>query len=297
MTDGLQGMLFGTLGDDDEDAAVTPGARAELRVCALNVNSPSPARGQRLLDWLLATRCNTLVLTELQPTGGGRVILTGLEAEGFRLSCTAGWEGSRFLTTVATRGLDVVAVEPAAFDPRVVAVDLAADGRTVRMVGVYAPTNGMTAVSSSRRRDFQQQLLKHLTAINRPALCVIGDLNVIEPGHRPSLPGFESHDYAFYTALLDLGLLDAYRTLQPQGSDHSWISARFGNQRLDHALIGHNVGTIRECGYDHGPRQQQLSDHAAVLITVQLDPSPLRAARAAPTNTRRHTLNHQPTRD
>lgn len=136
----------------------------------------------------------------------------------------------------------------------------------MRMVGVYAPTNGMTADSSTRRRDFQQRLLKHLTAINRPSLCVIGDLNVIEPGHKPALPGFEAHDYAFCTGLLDLGLLDAYRTLQPQGSDHSWISARFGNQRLDHALISQAAGTIRECTYDHGPRQQQLSDHYGVEV-------------------------------
>jgi exodeoxyribonuclease-3 len=141
----------------------------------------------------------------------------------------------------------------------------------MRIVGVYAPTNGMTADSSTRRQDFQQRLLKHLNAINQPAMCVIGDLNVIEPGHRPSLPGFEAHDYAFYTGLIDLGLLDAYRALQPQGGDHSWISDRFGNQRLDHALISHGAGTILECAYDHGPRLQQLSDHAALLMTVRLD--------------------------
>jgi exonuclease III len=273
MTDGLQGMLFGAIGDGAEDS-LCPSADGELRVCALNVNSPSPARGQRLLDWLFATKCNTLVLTELQPAGGGQVILTGLEAEGFRLSCAAGWGGSRYVTAVATRGLNVAAVEPAAFDARVVAIDLTASGRTMRMVGVYAPTNGMTADSSTRRRDFQQRLLKHLTAINRPSMCVIGDLNVIEPGHKPALPGFEAHDYEFYTGLLGLGLFDAYRTFQPQGSDHSWISARFGNQRLDHALISHAAGTIRECTYDHGPRQQQLSDHAAMLVTVQLGPNP-----------------------
>jgi exodeoxyribonuclease III len=279
MSDGWQGMLFGTVGADadadaDADGATGAGVNGELRVCALNVNGPSPARGQRLLDWLLATRCNTLVLTELQPAGGGQAILAGLEAEGFRLTCTAGWKGCRYATAVATRGLDVAAVEPAAFDPRIIAVDLTIGGRTVRMVGVYAPTNGMTADSSTRRRDFQQRLLQHLTAISRPALCVIGDLNVIEPDHRPALPGFEAHDYAFYAGLLDLGLLDAYRTLQPQGGDHSWISARFGSQRLDHALISQAAGTIRECVYDHGPRQKQLSDHAAMLLTMQVDTNP-----------------------
>ena len=39
------------------------------------------------------------------------------------------------------------------------------------MVGVYAPTNGMTADSSLRRRAFQEQFLDYLTAISLPALC------------------------------------------------------------------------------------------------------------------------------
>jgi len=272
MTEGLQGMLFGTAAGTDEDKPADGDGTQELRICALNVNSPSPARGQRLLDWLLATRCNVLVLTEMQPSEGCRLILTGLEAEGFQPSCTAGWQASRYLTTVATTGFSVSTVQPAAFDPRIVTVDLATVSRAVRIVGVYAPTNGMTTDSSTRRQDFQQRLLHHLAAIRRPALCVVGDLNVIEPGHQPSLPGFESHDYAFYTGLLSLGLLDAYRTLRPDGRDHSWINPRFGSQRLDHALISHATGAIRECSYDHAPRQGQLTDHAALLTTVQLGP-------------------------
>ena len=75
---------------------------------------------------------------------------------------------------MATRGFEVRPVDPAPFDPRVVSVDLAAEGtgkQPVRMVGVYAPTNGMTADSSLRRRAFQEQFLDYLTAISIPALC------------------------------------------------------------------------------------------------------------------------------
>jgi hypothetical protein len=37
---------------------------------------------------------------------------------------------------VATRGVDATPVEPAGFDPRVVAVDLTTRGTTVRLVGI-----------------------------------------------------------------------------------------------------------------------------------------------------------------
>jgi exodeoxyribonuclease-3 len=156
---------------------------------------------------------------------------------------------SRHITVVATRGFDASPVDPAPFDPRVVCVDLAAEERPIRVVGVYAPRNGMTADSSLRRRAFQDQFMDYLAAICRPALCVAGDLNVIEPGHQPPLPGFEVHDYAFYTRLTGLGLRDDYRSHSPDGGDHSWFSPRFGSQR------------------------QKLTDHAALLLTVSLDVS------------------------
>jgi exonuclease III len=129
----------------------------------------------------------------------------------------------------------------------------------------------MTAESSLRRRGFQGQFLDYLAAITRPAMCVTGDLNVVEPGHRPPLEGFEDHDYAFYTRLTQSGLDDAYRYLNPDGTDHSWASDRLGGQRLDHALISPAAGTIRECRYDHAPRTRRLTDHAALLITVGPD--------------------------
>ena len=137
-------------------------------------------------------------------------------------------------------------------------------------MGVYGPTNGMTPESSERRRVFQQRLLDYLSEINTPQLCVAGDLNVVEPDHRPHLPAFQDHDYAFYSGLLGLGLRDAYREISPSGADHSWINPRFGSQRLDHSMVGGMVGEVQACGYDHYPRSEDLSDHAALLTTVAL---------------------------
>jgi exodeoxyribonuclease III len=268
----IQAMLFGTVEAPGTPADDDPGQQA-LRLCALNVNSAGTDRAQPLLEWLTGTRCNVLVLTELRPSDGGRLILAGLEADGFHVARTAGWQDSQYMAVVASRGFETAPVTPAPFDPRVAAVDLAAAGpQPVRVVGVYAPTNGMTAESSLRRRGFQGQFLDYLAAITRPAMCVTGDLNVVEPGHRPPLEGFEDHDYAFYARLTQSsGLCDAYRHLNPDGTDHSWASDRLGGQRLDHALVSPAAGTIRECRYDHAPRTRRLTDHAALIITVGPD--------------------------
>jgi exodeoxyribonuclease III len=265
--DAIQGMLFAGLGDDlvvDDHLA-----NHELRLCSLNVNSPSPARARRLVGWLLDSGCNVLVLTEMQASQGGELIRTSLDAQGYQVSCTPGWRDNRFHTLVATKGFQVAPVEPGGFDPRVVAVDLTSAAGTIRLVGVYGPTNGMTPDSSGRRRAFQRQLLTYLGVVQRPGLCVTGDLNVVEPDHRPPLPAFEEHDYDFYRGLLALGLRDAYRACHPQGADHSWFSPRYGSQRLDHALIGQG-GTLRSCAYQHAPRHQELTDHAALQVVVDL---------------------------
>jgi exodeoxyribonuclease-3 len=271
--DAMQGMLFAGLGDDPVEDNL---ADRELRLCSLNVNSPNPARAQRLVGWLLDSGCNVLVLTEMQATAGAEVVRASLDAQGYQVTCTAGWRQNRFHTLVATKGFEVAPVEPGGFDPRVVAVDLTSAAGTVCLVGVYGPTNGMTPDSSQRRRTFQQQLLTYLTEIRRPRLCLTGDLNVVEPDHRPPLPAFEEHDYAFYRGLLQLGLRDAYRTCHPDGAEHSWFSPRYGSQRLDHALIG-AAAALRTCTYDHSPRHQNLSDHAALQVVVDLPtPSPRR---------------------
>lgn len=265
--DAVQGMLFAGIGQDTVEDSV---AATQLRLCTLNVGSPSPSRAQRLVDWLLTCGSNALILTEMQPKDGGQLIRTSLHTEGFQVMCTPGWSGSRFLTVVATKGFEVTAVQPIPFDPRIVAVDLASTGGKLRLIGVYAPTNGMSPESSQRRREFQQRLLTYLASMNLPDLCVTGDLNVVEPDHRPPLPAFEDHDYAFYTGLKDLSLQDAYRVCQPDGGDHSWFSPRFGNQRLDHVFIGQHVGVLSECAYDHSTRRQQLTDHAALKAVVRL---------------------------
>ena len=99
MSDHLQGMFFA--GFDDKPAIDAHVADTELRLCTLNINSPSPARAQRLADWLSATGSNVLVLTEVQAGTACDRIRTTLDAHGYLLTATPGWRDQRFHTLVA----------------------------------------------------------------------------------------------------------------------------------------------------------------------------------------------------
>jgi exodeoxyribonuclease-3 len=270
----IQDMLFGAVSTPvvgDELAS------HRLQLCALNLQGPAPARATPLVDWLIATQSNVLVLTEIHSSEGGRQVIAGLRASGYTVTNPSGWQHAKHFTAVASKGFTAVAskgftattAEPA-IDPRINAVDLTSTAGTLRVIGIYGPTNGMTADSSAIRSAFQSSCLAYLGSIRHPNMIIAGDLNVIEPNHQPTLPDFAQHDYDFYTGLLSLGLADAYRQAQPAGVDHSWSHPRYGAQRLDHTLISAQVGTLVDSAYDHSTRSQRLSDHSALTTTVEL---------------------------
>lgn len=263
-----QAMLFGSTHDR------APADPNILTVCALNVQSPTPARAQTVADWLLACEASVLVLTELRDSEGSRLLLECLRAEGFstapaefdRTSST-----DRYHAVVAAHDHEATPIPTSPLGPRVAAADVATAHGTVRMVGVYAPSNGMTADSSRTRNTFQQQAITELASLRRSRMVVAGDLNVVEPTHRPRLTNYEPHDYHFYTALSDtVGLLDAYRTHNPHGQEHSWFSDRFLDQRIDHTFLTPGTGTVTASRYDRSTVTQKTSDHAAMLTSIDL---------------------------
>jgi len=264
----MQGMLFGSLTSDSipGQAAEHP---AQLRLTALNVNSPGPQRAQQTLEWLVATGSNVMVLTEMRPSDGGRLIISGLDAENFDVRASAGWQNTQYFTLIASRGCDQ---HPLAhpLDPRVVAVELTSGAGNLCLIGLYGPTNGMTAESSDRRRAFQKEFLKFLRGFARPNMILAGDLNVVEPGHEPHLPSFQDHDYEFYDGLTGAGLADAFRALHPGRIAHSWLSDQYGAQRLDHIFVTPGAGTLLACDYDHEPRTRGITDHAAMHAILSL---------------------------
>lgn len=268
MNEGIQGLLFGS--EPVEGPALADPSRDEINLCALNVNSPSQQRAEAQVSWLLGTGAEILVLTELQPTGSARRTIALLDAEGFDVHLSAGWQDAKYFTAVAARrGLDTT---PGlrAFDPRVVAMRLGNAPAGVHVVGVYGMTNGMTAESSARRQTFQRSLLEYLRTFDAATLCVAGDLNIIEPDHEPPLAAFERHDYDCYTGIVSLGVRDAYRAQRVGRREHSWHSDFHGGQRLDHAFAGVALGRLAECRYDHATRELGLSDHSALFLRVEL---------------------------
>ena len=264
----MQGFLFGNATDVVDDEV----ARTELRLLAWNVQSPSLERTRRQLDWLYQSLCNVLVLTEVKAGDGSAHLAKDLESNGFDVHLAELGPGEKYANLIATKGYRLRPLHLGLSSPRLTGVRLAGHLGELDVIALYALTNGMTADSSRARAAFQHQVLaalaERIAAEPEVPLVVTGDFNVLEPGHVPPSTLFEDHDYAFYRALADLGLLDAYRLVRPQGSDLSWYGPH-GGQRLDHTFVTAALrGDVADCGFDHQARTSKLSDHSAMTLTL-----------------------------
>ena len=81
-------------------------------------------------------------------------------------------------------------------------------------------------------------------------------------------------EYDFYESFADCAFTDAIRMMNPGISEHSWFgrSRADGTRngyRFDHAFVSdEHRPCVRSCNYDHLPRHMQLSDHSALILTI-----------------------------
>jgi exonuclease III len=159
---------------------------------------------------------------------------------------------------------------------RVVAATVQAAGRRVTVVGLYVPSRGPRERRNQDKRAFQHAVAAALPDLVKRAdptapLVVAGDLNVVEPGHRPHHAVFGAWEYDFYRAFAAAGLRDAFRHLHPDADGHSWFGRSGAGFRFDHLFVSaEHAAALSECRYLHSPRELGLSDHAALLAAIRL---------------------------
>jgi exodeoxyribonuclease-3 len=237
-----------------------------LRILTLNVANPSAARAERQIAWLAERPEHVLVLSETSPGAGTRLLLDRLAAAGWEVRAgplDARERGVAIATRVraAPRGGDIVDHLPARAE--LVALD------RLHIIGLYVPSRDDSAGKTERKRHFCAALSRFL--VERPTYdaVVIGDLNVLEPIHRPHYGTFRDWEYRLYDELVVRGFVDAYRLRHPSEMEYSWVDYENHGYRFDHAFVSHSLApSVRRCDYDHTPRETDLSDHSALVLEL-----------------------------
>lgn len=244
-------------------------------VLTFNISVAAEPRAERILRWLRGRGDEVIVLSETSAGMGTELIRAGLEADGY---ATFGSVEGR------ERGVMIASRLPLArsLDVRSVSVPARAHGvildtsPQLAVLGIYVPSRDRSPEKVARKEHFMRSLLDALEALpreTREALLLLGDYNAVPRDHVPALPGFFPYEYEFHERLLELELAPAHE-LRPYGASHphSWIGRTGLGYLYDYAHLGKEVGErLVSCRYLHGPRNQRLSDHAALAVRIELD--------------------------
>jgi exodeoxyribonuclease-3 len=249
-----------------------------LTVLTLNIGNPALERARRQRDWLARRGEDVFVLTE---TGSGPG--THLIAESF---ADAGWsvtfpehpdkERGVMLLSKVEGTVDPIGAAMAYLPARLAGIAVNTDDGPLRILGAYVPSRDATEAKTTRKRTWIDAFHHAYDATDDDtSVLLLGDLNVLEPGHEPPHPGqFAPFETAFYTALTHRhGLIDAFRALQPAAVEHSWARRADLGYRYDHAhaatpLLAH----LSNCSYVHDTRSGKpaLTDHSGLAVQLTL---------------------------
>ena len=246
-----------------------------VQLLTFNIGAAAAPRAGAILQWLQSRRDDVIVLTETSNGPGTMLLAEGLQALGYRIEHTqsAGERGvlvaSR--TQVATGLSDRISVT---LPCRASGVLLDLGTRRIVVVGVYVPSRDRSEIKVSRKHAFIASLVASLRAlprVQRAHLVLAGDYNAVARSHKPALPGFFPWEYGLHDELEQIELRSAHELRPPREQPHSWIGRTGLGYLYDYVHVGSGLhDAVQRCEYLHLPREQRLSDHAAVAVSLRV---------------------------
>ena len=250
----------------------------KLSLLTLNIANPSPERAQRQLGWLAARDEDILVLTETKDSTGCRLLADAFTFAGYHVRYPKpdpGDYGVMIVSRIQAHSVDFgdrIGYLPS----RAAAVTLPAPDGPIQVIGVYVPSRDASIEKTQRKRKWLAACNAALSRLERRQPTIfLGDLNVVEPDHQPRYKFFAPFEYDFYRQLThSYGLIDAFRAVHPETIQHSWVGRTGDGYRYDHVHCSADLATkLASCDYLHNTRLDRLSDHSALSVRLDIQPS------------------------
>ena len=253
-----------------------------MKLATWNVNSLA-VRLPQLLDWLAQHQPDAVVLQETKLTDD-KFPHEALSAAGYHPQWFGQktYNGVALLSRTPAEGIvkNIVGVEDE--QARVIAGTV----EGVRVIGAYFP-NGQAP--GSDKFAYKMRWLEGLRAwlaqemAAHPQLVLMGDFNIAPEDrdvHDPVAWAGQIHctpeERGHFAALLEMGLVDAFRLFEQPPKSWSWWDYRNlafrKNQglRIDHILVSPALkARVTACHIDKLPRKNERpSDHAPVVVEL-----------------------------
>lgn len=252
-----------------------------LSLITVNIGAPSVERARRQLEWLAARPEDIFVLTETKATPGSELLAQGCTAANYSVTFPThdpGQLGVMIVSKVATNP-DPLTGALSYLPARAAGVIVNTSDGPLRVLGTYVPSRDATLEKTERKKCWIEGFHTALAATkSRVPVLLLGDLNVLEPGHQPEhRQQFAPFEYDFYRALTDThGLIDAFRHLHPRRVEHSWARRPDLGYRYDHAHCSAQLlRRLHGCEYVHQTRDvladgSRLTDHSGLAVRLAM---------------------------
>jgi exodeoxyribonuclease III len=253
-----------------------------MKIASWNVNSIR-ARLEHVRTWLTENRPDVVFLQELKSAEFPALVFKDLGYE----SVAVPQKGYNGVAVLSLSPIETISTTLAGDEADSHARFLEMTIQGIRMVNIYLPNgNPVGTEKFAYKLAWMDRLGREMTAWLQKDTPVLvgGDFNVIPEDidcHKPASwmrdALFQPEPRAHYRAFLELGYVDAFRSLHPgeQGQFTFWDYFRqaFENNRgirIDHFLISPNLATrLKSCVIDKTPRaMEKPSDHTPIIIEL-----------------------------
>lgn len=236
-----------------------------MRLLAWNILHGGSRRMPEIALALLEQAADVIVISEYRRTMGGQ--LRALLAE-------HGWEHQLCTEPHLGKNGMLLASRHRLVERRA-PVDPPVDGRWVHahlpglpldVIGIHAP-DGQT--DPTLQTAYWRYLLDTTRSLKDVPCVVLGDFNTGR--HKADEAGKTFRCTSLLGLLCTHGYADAWRLLHPQTREFTWFSHTGGGFRIDAAYITAPLtGGLRSASHVHALRQSGASDHAPIMIELDM---------------------------
>jgi exodeoxyribonuclease-3 len=243
-----------------------------LSVFCWNISNPSIERAEKQAVWLRKRPEDILVLTEAKHSKGCLFLENYFKSYGYNVIFPKPTDKDYAVMIVSKLAVrSTVFSERMSFlNSRLVSAEIDIFDQKIEIIGTYVPSRDVSEKKIIRKKTFLENLVKNFDknpSNSERIFC--GDLNILELNHVPHYSFFKSWEYDFYKKIQDYHLVDAFRQLNPTKQDYSWIGRTGDGYRYDHCFVSKGlVKKLTNSYYLHSPRDQKLSDHAAIITEL-----------------------------
>ncbi len=258
-----------------------------VRLITLNIGNPSIKRVRKQIEWIEKKDFDILILTETKLSEGCKYLEDFFGSVGQTL---LDWEKEPkynvFFPKSKTGDLGVMILskyqiinkftcfsEDNIFHSRIIDVHLSINNKILGIIGLYVPSRDASKEKIQRKKMFASGCYKYLeTKKSQKLYIVCGDLNVLERNHYPRYSKFLDWEYRFYESFNKLGYIDAFRMIEPNLNDYSWVGRTGDGYRYDHCFVTNDLlNKVISCHYMHETRQtDKITDHSALFLEFEI---------------------------